>query len=186
MLRQWLKSHDLNLTTSAIRALCEGFEVGERVGGKVKDLNLRPAGGRIRFTTDSSYVALLCETHYKIGIMPHMTLAGAQGFDLYQNRENGETVFLKPFMPPSSKLGEHDFAGIVELGDEKSRHLTLNFPPYGAVKNLWIGLKKGSSLSDGIPYRNKLPAVFYGSSITQGACRTSCQTRSSRFTSSGT
>ena len=146
------------------------FEVGERIGGKVKDLNLRPAGGRIRFTTDSPYVALLCETHYKIGVMPHMPLSGAQGFDLYQNREKGETVFLKPFMPPSSKLGEHDFSGIVELGNEENRCLTLNFPPYGTVKNLWIGLKKGSSLSDGIPYRNQLPAVFYGSSITEGAC----------------
>lgn len=179
--REDLVWHDVRQAPFSIYGLCDPtdasspfhrfpFDVGKRVGGKVEDLNLRPAGGRVRFTTDSPYVALLCETHYKIGVMPHMTLAGAQGFDLYLNRENGETVFLSPFMPASGKLGEHDFAGIVELGDEQSRHLTLNFPPYGTVKNLWIGLKKGATLSGGIPYRNELPAVFYGSSITEGAC----------------
>ena len=179
--REDLVWHDVRTAPVLIYGLCDPtdpsapfhrflFEVGERVGGRVEDLNLRPAGGRVRFTTDSPFVALLCETHYKIGVMPHMTLSGSHGFDLYEHRENGETVFVKPFMPPTAKLGEKDFAGIVELTDEKERSFTLNFPPYGTVKNLWIGLKKGASLFDGIPYRNKLPAVFYGSSITEGAC----------------
>ena len=179
--REDLVWHDVRTAPVSIYGLCDPtdatstfhrfpFEVGERVGGKVKDLNLRPAGGRVRFTTDSPYIALLCETYYKIGVMPHMPLSGAQGFDLYRNRDNGETVFVKPFMPPSDHLGQFSFAGIVELGEEKERSFTLNFPPYGTVKNLWIGLKKDASLSDGIPYRNKLPAVFYGSSITEGAC----------------
>jgi len=173
--------HDVRTAPVSIYGLCDPtdasapfhrfpFDVGKRVGGKVDGLNLRPAGGRVRFTTDSPYIALLCETEYPIGVMPHMTLAGAQGFDLYENRDNGETVFLVPYMPPSERLGKTDFAGIHEFEGETERHYTLNFPPYGAVKNLYIGLKAGSSLSDGIPYRNELPAVFYGSSITQGAC----------------
>ena len=173
--------HDVRTAPVSIYGLCDPrnaetpfhrfpFEVGERVGGKVKELNLRPAGGRIRFTTNSPYVALLCETVHPIDVMPHMTLAGSDGFDLYKNPDDGEPFLIKPFMPSSDRLGKTDFSGIIELASEKERHFTLNFPPYGTVKNLWIGLKEGSSLSDGIPYRNELPAVFYGSSITEGAC----------------
>ena len=179
--REDLVWHDVRTAPVSLYGLCDPtdatstfhrfpFDVGERVGGKVKELNLRPAGGRVRFATDSPYIALLCETHYKISVMPHMPLSGAQGFDLYRNLDNGETVFVKPFMPPSDHLGQFSFAGIVDLEEEKERSFTLNFPPYGTVKNLWIGLKKGSTLSGGIPYRNELPAVFYGSSITEGAC----------------
>jgi lysophospholipase L1-like esterase len=47
---------------------------------------------------------------------------------------------------------------------------TLNFPLYGTCKNLYIGVKEGSVLTEGRPYRDSAPIVYYGSSITQGGC----------------
>ena len=52
----------------------------------------------------------------------------------------------------------------------QSALLTINFPTYSNVSELYIALKEGSKLGHGMKYRNKKPVVFYGSSITQGAC----------------
>ena len=43
-------------------------------------------------------------------------------------------------------------------------------PLYAHISSLHIGLKAGSKIEAGEAYCNKLPVVYYGSSITQGAC----------------
>ena len=48
--------------------------------------------------------------------------------------------------------------------------IEICFPLYGGVKVLDIGLKDGSSVDVPKPYKYKKPIVFYGSSVTQGAC----------------
>ena len=48
--------------------------------------------------------------------------------------------------------------------------LTIYFPSYNAVNELFVGVKKGCVLKKGKDYKYKMPIVFYGSSITQGAC----------------
>ena len=50
------------------------------------------------------------------------------------------------------------------------RSYTIHFPLYNDVDSLEIGLKRGSHVSHGAPYRPVPPVVFYGSSITQGGC----------------
>ena len=46
----------------------------------------------------------------------------------------------------------------------------INFPLYSFVKELYIGVSHSAKLEKGVPYRPVKPFVFYGSSITQGAC----------------
>ena len=47
----------------------------------------------------------------------------------------------------------------------------MNFPLYGTVKNLVIGLHKDAVLEEGAPYKyGEKPVLYYGSSITQGGC----------------
>ena len=43
-------------------------------------------------------------------------------------------------------------------------------PLYNSLNNVYIGLQKGCVLKGSKPYKHKKPVVFYGSSITQGAC----------------
>ena len=53
---------------------------------------------------------------------------------------------------------------------DKLHHYTINFPLYNDVDELLIGIKEGSTLSEGLPYVDAAPMIFYGSSITQGGC----------------
>ena len=46
---------------------------------------------------------------------------------------------------------------------------TLNFPTFTSIRKLEIGIEIDSSIAPGESYRNELPVVYYGSSITHGA-----------------
>ena len=43
-------------------------------------------------------------------------------------------------------------------------------PLYGDVETVNLGLRAGATVSEHTPYKHNTPIVFYGSSITQGAC----------------
>lgn len=145
-------------------------QVAASVSDGVKELNPNPAGGRLRFTSDSEYIAIRCTS--KPQFAPHMPLTGSSGFDLYLT-ENGETRFEYEFVPPFEF--EKDGTTITyesgySFGSANSRDLTLNFPLYTNVDKLEIGLVKGACITRSPGYSIPVPVVFYGSSITQGGC----------------
>ena len=88
---QWLDPHDepfvLNgFTERQIQG--EPFrrlpkDVAEATSEGVAALSLNTAGGRVRFKTDSPYVAIHAEMA-NICRMDHMAFTGIYGFDLYQ------------------------------------------------------------------------------------------------------
>ncbi len=136
--------------------------VAKSVSEGVYALHSNTAGGRVRFVTDSPYIAI----HTKmdgLGKMPHFALTGSVGFDLYANNQ-----YVKSFVPPFDI--ENGYESIVEFEESTQRQITINFPLYSNVKELYIGLKEGSLLKEPEPYKNKEPIVYYGSSITQGGC----------------
>ncbi len=129
-------------------------------------LHKNTAGGRIRFITNSSYVAI----HAKmlgIGRMPHFAFTGSSGFDLYM-KSDGEDVFIHTFVPPLDLKDEYE--GIIELGSTEEKEITINMPLYSSVKELYIGLSESAIVLPPKPYSIKKPIVYYGSSITQGGC----------------
>ncbi len=142
-------------------------EVADTVNEGVAELHTHTAGGRIRFTTDSPYIAILAETpttYRHVG----MGLTAADGFDLYVIN-NGNANFFGAFpMPFDFKDG---FSGVrdVYAGGNMVCY-EIEMPLYAHISSLHIGLKQGSKIEAGEPYRNELPIVYYGSSITQGAC----------------
>ena len=140
--------------------------VAEATSAGVKELNLCTAGGRVRFSTDSAYVAIKTEMP-SLCLMGHMALAGSAGFDLYVDGELGSTYF-RTFFPPSHK--GQGYEAVIEFPDRKMRQLTINFPLYSPVENLYIGLQDSATVGEGRHYRFDKPVLFYGSSITQGAC----------------
>ena len=132
----------------------------------VKDLSVCTAGGRVRFVTTSSYVALKCR-FTEVRQMPHMAFVGIHGFDLYADDGSGER-YINSFKPP---IGIKDgFESVVELGSAKPRLITINFPLYNGLDSLLIGLSADSELNPPPEYDLPLPVVYYGSSITQGGC----------------
>ena len=137
-------------------------DVAKTVNRGVHTLHANTAGGRVRFVTDSPYIAIHAEMG-TLGKMSHFALTGSVGFDLYVNN-----VYEKTYKPPYNI--EDGYDSIIELKKQEISEITINFPLYSEIKKLYIGIKEGSSLSEAKPYKNKKPIVYYGSSITQGAC----------------
>ena len=124
------------------------------------------AGGRVRFSTDSQYIAVSA-TLETIAKISNFTLIGAAGFDIYEKLPEREK-YLRTFVPPYDVM--EGFKNFVNLNDKRSRNLTLNFPLYSDVKTLYVGVEKGAKLEAAPDYTLQKPIVYYGSSITQGGC----------------
>lgn len=141
-------------------------KIAERVSEGVENLNHHTAGGRVRFRTDSTCIAIkaVMATDY---LMSHITLIGQSGFDLYHRLEDGRDLFHQSFKPPMGMRTGYESA--VMTGG-KLRDYTINFPLYDGVKELYIALKKDAILEAPTPYKHQKPVVYYGSSITQGGC----------------
>ena len=144
-------------------------DIARLVGEGVYTLNTYTAGIRARFRCNSSYVAIHCEWE-KQTHNPHMADLNQAGFDLYRITESGEYKFIKPYFTPS--IVDKDCKGydsVLELNGEMTDYV-INFPSYNDVKLLYIGVSEGTRFESAKKYKNELPVVFYGSSITQGGC----------------
>ena len=142
------------------------LDVADSVSEGVGSLSRHTAGGRLRFATDSSVLQLTVAYDY-LCLMSHMPLTGSSGFSLFEKTDEGE-VFIKNLAPISSDL--HGFTAETPLKGDKVREYLLYFPLYNDVKSLTISLDKNAQVKSGKKYRNELPILYYGSSITQGGC----------------
>ncbi len=137
--------------------------VAEATSEGVKGLNFYTAGGRVRFRTDSQYVGIHVVMK-SLHLMSHMAPSGSSGFDLYV-----DTDFKGVYRPPLD-MTKKEYEGIVRFPDRKMRNITVNFPLYNDVAELYIALDGASALEEPNPYKIEKPFVYYGSSITQGGC----------------
>ena len=140
--------------------------VAEATSEGVAALALNTAGGRVRFRTDSPYVAIHAEMA-NICRMDHMAFTGIYGFDLYQRIDENET-YIGTFRPSVGM--ENGYESKLMLRGEGAKEITINFPLYNGVDKLFIGVKEGSSIDAPRRYAHPVPVVYYGSSITQGGC----------------
>ena len=140
------------------------YTVAKSISDGVAIQSYEPAGAKVRFSTDSDFVAIRVENGW-LTRRPHFTDIEAGGFDLYEDTDDG-SILHGVFIPPVGCT--EGFESIIRFPDSKKRYLTILFPIHASVKNLYIGLRPGSSLGTGKAHINDLPVVCYGSSITQG------------------
>lgn len=124
------------------------------------------AGGQLRFRTDSRAVHV--RVRLKAGSdMYHMAPVAQCGFDAYIG-DPGEERFAGT---ASFRPGEIAYRSpVCRFQDRKLRSVTLYFPLYQMVEELEIGLEDGAAVEEPAPYRVPGRILFYGTSITQGAC----------------
>ncbi len=134
----------------------------------VDKLSRESAGGRVRFSTDSPYIAIRAK-YLVVGRSPHLTLISTSGFDLYLDGEFGSR-FIKEFRMTNDMKDSYE--QIVKLDGETMRSYTINFPVHAVVESLEIGLKPGATVGEPKPYRSVDPVIFYGSSIVHGTAAT--------------
>ena len=140
--------------------------VSDSLGEWITFLSGNTAGGRVRFKTDSSYIAISAKME-NLGKMDHFALTGSCGFDMY-SRENGTDKYVTTFRPPFE--ARDGYESLFDFKCAKMREITINFPLYSDVCELYIGLEKGATIEAPTPYAYEAPIVYYGHSITQGAC----------------
>jgi lysophospholipase L1-like esterase len=139
-------------------------DVAEATNDGVRGLNFHTAGGRIRFRTDSPVIALKAVMPDN-GTMPHITMVGQSGFDLYRS-DGGVYAYAGSFIPGNRNHGFDTY----KVTDGKMHTYTVNMPLYDPVEEVYIGLDAGAAIDAAEPYALEKPVLYYGSSITQGGC----------------
>lgn len=141
-------------------------DVAQKTSEAVSILAYNTSGGRLRFTTDSSYIAIRAIQPDKC-LMSHMPFSGSSGFDLYV-RENDQYHYGGSLIPSVDR--KDGYESIIHFDDRRLRDITINFPLYDCVSELYIGIQSDAILQKSPSYTYSKPIVYYGSSITQGGC----------------
>lgn len=141
-------------------------DVAKTVSRGVASLHANTAGGRVRFKTDSKYVAIH-SIMPDLGKMPHFAFTGSIGFDIYVRVDSKER-YSGTYMPPFNITDGYE--SIIEFDEAEMREITINFPLYSEVCELYIGLSENAQVLEHDDYKYEKPIVYYGSSITQGGC----------------
>ena len=147
-------------------------EIADTVNEGVAYLCKHTAGGRLRFRTNSTYIALkgLLDN---IPFMFHMPATGSHGFSIYCNNFfSGPFISNPEWHQGNMKSGENNiaFASGKELTLEGIKEIEIYFPLYNGVKLLYVGIQKGCTIEQARDYKYKKPVVYYGNSVTQGGC----------------
>ena len=142
------------------------YDIAKEVSENVEFLNTNTAGGRVRFATDSEYIAIIAYTH-NTSKSSKSSFINSAGFDLYIEDE-GKQKKLVTFIPPFDKYEQYEDE--IYINENKMREYTLYLPSYGGVKKLYIALSNKATLKRCRDYKHKTPILYYGSSITQGGC----------------
>lgn len=139
-------------------------EADGKVTAAVWGLSRDSAGQMFRFRTDSTSIY----AHYKLTKakleQPHMPATGVSGLDLYARDKDGKWRWVQVVRPTAQELKVR----IAENLDPGEREYALYLPLYNGVEFLNVGVTEGRKFA-GLKPRAK-PVVFYGTSITHGAC----------------
>jgi hypothetical protein len=136
-----------------------------RVTDAVWNLSHDSAGMMARFKTDAQTIyARYTVLKKQIG-MPHMPATGVSGLDLYARDNAGKWRWVMVTKPTEPKVETVVISGLAPGTREYAAYLPL----YNGVESLEIGVPAGATF-EGLPSRTEKPIVFYGTSITHGAC----------------
>lgn len=179
---EWISSHDERFSVHGVffsekdnLYMRVPDEISEATGNSaIRTLARMTSGGRIRFITNSQFIAINASLP-AVRPAPHMPLTLTHGFSVY-----ADGLFKKRYSPKTNTLLEVKefgmekricFAEKKEIDEtRKERLIEIYFPLYGGVSQLHIGVAPGSIVKKAPDYERKKPLLFYGSSITQGAC----------------
>lgn len=140
------------------------FSLNEVNEGQLR-LAHHTSGGAIRFATDARYLALRATLHESCD-MDHMPLTGSMGFDLFRGR-GSDAIHVATVKPQRDQL---ELEAIIFGNEEGMQEWLINLPLYSGVESLEIGLSPDASIQIPAFHQIEAPVLFYGSSITQGAC----------------
>jgi hypothetical protein len=136
-----------------------------KVTPAVWSLSRDSAGMMVRFKTDAKAIY----TRYALSktnlAMPHMPATGVSGLDLYARDTDGKWKWVQVTRPSTAKVE----ATIISDLAPGEREYAAYLPLYNGIESLEIGVPAGAKFT-GLAPRAEKPIIFYGTSITHGAC----------------
>lgn len=132
------------------------------VRGPVWGLSHNTSGMLYRFKTNSKTFSVRWSVLSKKLAMSHMSAKGVSGVDLYARTKGGKWRYVR------SKNIAMSIDNQMDMYIRQFDEFMLYLPLYNGITKIEIGLDNGSTLSTLEETRKQV--VFYGSSITQGAC----------------
>jgi len=137
--------------------------------GKVRppvwSLSLHSAGMAVRFQTDATSIHVDYKLRRPNLSMSHMPATGVSGADLYAKDEKGTWRWVS-VTRPSAQIVKTRLVDGLRPG---SREYMIYFPLYNGLEYFKIGVSK-EAMFEGLAPRKQKPILFYGTSITHGAC----------------
>ena len=144
-------------------AKAEG-KVREAVWGLSRD----SAGMCVRFVTEATTIhARWTLTKAKLE-MPHMAATGVSGLDLYAKDDQGRWRWVAVGKPTALTTAQKLAEGITP----GQREYLIYLPLYNGVSSVEVGVPAANSIERAAAHSGDRakPIVFYGTSITHGAC----------------
>jgi hypothetical protein len=145
-----------------------------RAEGVVRDavwgLSRHSAGLCARFISDAPEIQARWTVTSTRLAMPHMAATGVSGLDLYVRGDDDRLHWLAVGQP--REAGTTQTAVLAKGLPPGRREYLLYLPLYNGVSAIEVGVPDGHALAPGHPRPPDAarPIVFYGTSITQGAC----------------
>jgi hypothetical protein len=136
-----------------------------RVTAAVWALSRDSAGMMVRFKTNAPSIHAKYQVMKPTLGLAHMPPTGVSGLDLYARDDQGKWRWVQVVKPSKADVVAEIVSGLVPGMREYAAYLPL----YNGVERLEIGVPKGSKF-EGLAPRTEKPIVFYGTSITHGAC----------------
>lgn len=171
---QWLKVSNKRLTIRGLWWMEEERPKLRRLPSRAEGV-VRPdvwelaqslAGARVCFRSNTTEINIRAKLN---GIVPfaHMPATGHSGMTLYV----GGPHELKPWSIAVPEVDAIEYErDLLTKASREMREYTLYLPPYNGLESLEIGLSAGARIEKPSPTVIEKPAVFYGTSITQGGC----------------
>ncbi|MDB4624878.1 SGNH/GDSL hydrolase family protein [Rubripirellula sp.] len=135
------------------------------VRAAVWNLSRHSAGMLSRFRTDADQIWVDYRVTSGKLAMPHMPATGVSGVDLYATDKAGQSRWVAVSRPTAQTVKTRLVGNLIP----GNREYTAYLPLYNGTEYLRIGVPQGARFETIAP-RTSEPIVFYGTSITHGAC----------------
>ncbi len=141
----------------------------KKAKGKVRDavwnLSRNSSGMLTRFRSNATKLRVRYRLTSERIAMPHMPATGVSGVDLYALDEERKWRWVSVSRPGARDVNVEITNGL----DPFEKTFMAYLPLYNGVEKLEIGLPPGATFAPVAP-RTAKPIIFYGTSITHGAC----------------
>jgi len=140
-----------------------------RANGEVREavwnLSRHSAGMVTRFRTDADAIWVDYKVTSSRLAMPHMPATGVSGVDLYASDKAGDWRWVAVTRPTTQTMKTRIIGSLLPGARDYAAYLPL----YNGTEYLKIGVA-ADAVFEPIAPRTIKPIVFYGTSITHGAC----------------